>query len=497
MAVLPYISLATTGSATPQQIPVFPTLPQGWSITKTPSWPGRSLRSVSGLEWRATDQTGPRYEWELTYPILRDGSYAKNTGGTGDGFDEFHDLAGFFDLFSGGYSTFLYDDPTDNKVVGQFIGIGDGTTISFQLKRTVGTLLPGGGWTDVISAINVVSNVYNNGSPYSIFSVNHLTGQVVLPTVPTAGAIITADFTYFWYVRFTQDSMNFENFMLQLWQNKAVKFISVLPLPLPAPLPPTPNTVIDYSQFALRPVENVLNPFSPPYTSLSQSIALDGPGNLSGSQILIASVVNTNTLATVVSVESTPVLDWQLRSTLSGSGAVMEIWWADPRKLPYSTVVKVTMNFAAATTKAVLGLLTVVGPVVYKAGSPWDVNSSLPVKTISTANIISSTFSTSSTNSFPLAWVGSPDALVDASVAGDDTTTPPTQSTTFMGQAGGNANASLTTLSAVPWGGLSGRPEPPPYVGGVLRLASVLGGSTNVNPGNFPWLMITDSLGGS
>ena len=235
MAVLPYISLATTGSATPQQIPVFPTLPQGWSITKTPSWPGRSLRSVSGLEWRATDQTYPRYEWELTYPILRDGSYAKHTGGTGDGYDEFHDLAGFFNLFAGGFSTFLYDDPTDDSVVGQTIATGDGSTSVWQLVRTVGGELPGGGWSDPIYAVNTILAVYLDGAPTDGYTVNYLSGQIRLCPAPADGVVVTVDFAYYWYARFMQDSMNFENFMVQLWQNKLVKFTSVI---VPGALPP-------------------------------------------------------------------------------------------------------------------------------------------------------------------------------------------------------------------------------------------------------------------
>ena len=346
MAILPYISLATTGSATPQQIPVFPTLPQGWSITKTPSWPGRSLRSVSGLEWRATDQTYPRYEWELTYPILRDGSYAKHTGGTGDGYDEFHDLAGFFNLFAGGFSTFLYDDPTDDSVVGQYIATGDGVNSVFQLQRTIGGTLPGGGWTDPIYAINAIKAVYLNGTPTMNYMVNYTSGQIRICPSLGNGVVVTVDFTYYWYVRFMQDSMNFENFLLQLWQNKSVKFTS---FPNPGALPPPcssgPPPTIDGIVSGTVTTSGATTITTPTLTTAHAGV------------IIYARFVTANGLAGGTRTSTTgPLIDtmgltWTQRLVVDSAGGGAsgpnsfreEIWWAYSPTIFSGTV---TANFS-------------------------------------------------------------------------------------------------------------------------------------------------------
>ena len=44
---------------------------------------------------------------------------------------------------------------------------------------------------------------------------------------PPSGQAITADFTYWFRVRFADDTAEFENFMYQLWQSKQIKLQSV------------------------------------------------------------------------------------------------------------------------------------------------------------------------------------------------------------------------------------------------------------------------------
>ena len=58
------------------------------------------------------------------------------------------------------------------------------------------------------------------------YSVDPATGLVTFETAPGSGLIITADFTYYFRCRFTEDKYDFENFMLQLWQLKKLTFIS-------------------------------------------------------------------------------------------------------------------------------------------------------------------------------------------------------------------------------------------------------------------------------
>ena len=136
---------------------------------------------------------------------------------------------GFFMLCQGAFGTFLFRDPSDDRVTGQQIGVGDASTTVFQLQRAMGTTLPGGGFQEPIVAPNVVSAVYLDGitqSPAS-YSVDPKTGLVTFETAPGGGLIITTDFTYYFRCRFVDDSYAFENFMFQLWQLKKLTFISV------------------------------------------------------------------------------------------------------------------------------------------------------------------------------------------------------------------------------------------------------------------------------
>jgi uncharacterized protein (TIGR02217 family) len=205
---------------------IFPTLPGlGWSVTKAPRFATRVQKAVSGRELRVLDQPVPIWTWTLTYSLLRDKWDTRGPGGLGVGYDELRTLAGFLLQQQGSFQPFLFDDPTDDAIIGQPIGTGDSSASAFQLVRTLG------GFTEPITAPNTVSALYCNGvlqNPAN-YSVDSASGMVTFGTPPTEGQMITADFTYWFWVRFGDDTAEFENFMYQLWQLKQVKLQSVLP----------------------------------------------------------------------------------------------------------------------------------------------------------------------------------------------------------------------------------------------------------------------------
>ena len=90
-----------------------------------------------------------------------------------------------------------------------------------QLVRTFG------GFVEPITAPNVVSNIYFNGTPQSGWSVDPDTGIVTL-TTPPGSQTVTADFSYYFRCHFTDDTSEFENFMSQIWSAKEIKFESIL-----------------------------------------------------------------------------------------------------------------------------------------------------------------------------------------------------------------------------------------------------------------------------
>jgi uncharacterized protein (TIGR02217 family) len=201
---------------------VFPALPGlAWSVTKSPTFQTRIQRAVSGRELRALDYPYPLWQFTLVFDLLRDNPAA--------GYDELRTLMGFFMLCQGAFGTFLFRDPSDDRVTGQQIGVGDASTTVFQLQRAMGTTLLGGGFQEPIVAPNIVSAVYLDGITQSPagYSVDPNTGLVTFETAPGGGLIITTDFSYYFRCRFVDDSYAFENFMFQLWQLKKLTFISV------------------------------------------------------------------------------------------------------------------------------------------------------------------------------------------------------------------------------------------------------------------------------
>jgi len=203
---------------------VFPTLPGlAWSVTKSPTFQTRIQRAASGRELRALDYPYPLWQFTLVFDLLRDNPAA--------GYDELRTLMGFFMLCQGAYGPFLFRDPSDERVAGQRIGVGNASTTVFQLQRAMGTSLPGDGFQEPIVAPNVVSAVYLDGitqNPAS-YSIDPDTGLVTFENAPGSGLIITTDFSYYFRCRFIDDSYAFENFMYQLWQLKKLTFISVRP----------------------------------------------------------------------------------------------------------------------------------------------------------------------------------------------------------------------------------------------------------------------------
>ncbi len=201
---------------------IFPALPGlAWSVTKSPTFQTRIQRAVSGRELRALDYPYPLWQFTLVFDFLRDNPAA--------GFDELRTLMGFFMLCQGAFGTFLFQDPSDDRVSGQQIGTGDTLRTVFQLQRTMGETLPGGGFLEPILAPKVVSAVYFNGiiQDPAGYSVDSMTGLVTFNAAPGSGLIITADYSYYFRCRFVDDSYAFENFMFQLWQLKKLTFISV------------------------------------------------------------------------------------------------------------------------------------------------------------------------------------------------------------------------------------------------------------------------------
>src|SRR5215472_10370373 len=209
---------------------VFPTDLPGltWSVMKAPKFTTRVQTSISGRELRVPDQVYPIWTWTLQYSFLRDQRDTRFGNALGTGYDELRELMGFYTRQQGSFNTFLYQDPTDDYVVNQGIGSGDGVITNYQLVRTMGGGAAGAEFTEPITQVQSIigGGPMVNGVvvPYSYIG----NGVVVLASAPPPGSLVSCTFSHWWPVRFVDDTSEFENFMYQLWSAKQIKFQSVL-----------------------------------------------------------------------------------------------------------------------------------------------------------------------------------------------------------------------------------------------------------------------------
>lgn len=191
---------------------VFPSLPGlGWSVGKYPVWNTKTQRSVSGKEVRTAFMSYPLWQFALSYEVLRAAS----------AYAELQSLLGFFNARQGAYDSFLYTDPNDNSVTDYQFGTGDGTTVAFQLTRAYG------GFIEPVMNVNTLTNIkkagvaQSNPADYTIGS----TGLVTFTTAPAIGAALTWTGSFYFRVRFLQDTAEFKEFMKNLWELNKLEFI--------------------------------------------------------------------------------------------------------------------------------------------------------------------------------------------------------------------------------------------------------------------------------
>ncbi|MDG3442475.1 DUF2460 domain-containing protein [Nitrospirillum amazonense] len=187
----------------------YPTLAGiAFGVTKTPSWNTNIQTAVTGHEVRIAQQARPRYQFTLVYEFLRDTAAA----------NELATLLGFYNQRKGAFGTFVFVDPDDNTAGGQAIGVGDGSSRTWNAVRTAG------GSVEVVGYITGMTGVYVDGAPAAY---SYAGNSVTLNSAPANGAVVTADFTYGYVCRFKDDQLELSKFAAQLWEAKTVTLISL------------------------------------------------------------------------------------------------------------------------------------------------------------------------------------------------------------------------------------------------------------------------------
>ena len=212
---------------------LYPSLVKGltYTVLKTPEFSTLVQKSPNGSELRIPQTQNPLWHWSLIYEYLYDAFNTPDNTMPYAPYTDLQALMGFFLARQGQNDDFLFLDPDDNYVGPALIGSSPNLQAQLQLVTDgagnwytpIQRNLVGGFWEDITDIATI--QVYANGVRARNYSLNGpglaLPGQSFmglylqwfsLPATP-----ITAQFNFYFRVRFETDTQDFEKFMAELW----------------------------------------------------------------------------------------------------------------------------------------------------------------------------------------------------------------------------------------------------------------------------------------
>ncbi|EMU0886111.1 DUF2460 domain-containing protein [Neisseria gonorrhoeae] len=193
---------------------VFPEFPGlKWGRKKTAVWSTGTQKSASGREFRTSYYTYPQWRFSLSFEVLR----------TKASVNELEKLAGFFNARKGSFESFLYEDPADNAVTDQPVGNTVQGVARYQLVRSMGGFIEPVSAVKERPAVKVGGTALAYGRDYTVTD----KGVLVFNTPQPPGRPITWTGGFYFRVRFTSDTVDFENVLGSLWAAKKIEFTSV------------------------------------------------------------------------------------------------------------------------------------------------------------------------------------------------------------------------------------------------------------------------------
>jgi uncharacterized protein (TIGR02217 family) len=170
-----------------------------------PGWSTTVVTTVSGHERRNANWSQARGRWNVAHGLKKREQVAL--------------LIAFFRARRGRAFGFRFKDWTDYQALAQTLGVGDGTTTSFQLVKHYAS------GSEVVTRtitkpVAGTVKLYRDGVlAASGWSVDVTTGVVTFTTAPASGVVVTADFDFDVPARFDTDQMEItiETYQLGTW----------------------------------------------------------------------------------------------------------------------------------------------------------------------------------------------------------------------------------------------------------------------------------------
>lgn len=191
---------------------VFPALDGlGFNIKRRREFKTMVFEGLSGAESRVGFRQYPKTIFLLNFEFL-----VKDQDE-----DQFIELMGFMLRHKGMLGSFLFEDPEDNTVTKQVIGVGNGVATDFQVVRNYGGIL------EPLHNINFTNAMEVDGvlMAYPDDWTRTADGLATFAIPPADGAVITWTGFYYYRVRFTADGYDFEQLVADIHSCEDVEIV--------------------------------------------------------------------------------------------------------------------------------------------------------------------------------------------------------------------------------------------------------------------------------
>jgi uncharacterized protein (TIGR02217 family) len=201
----------------------------GWNFHIAPQWSTGIQNARSGRSVRTKFRSQPLLKITISFGTSDDAFLSdKQPKPSADGsavYSDFETLFGFLNRHGGEHESFLFQglnaiDLAKFTRLGELIATADGVTTDFQLVRNVG------GWLEAVYWPQGPVVIYVDGVATAATDLGKGKYRIA---APTAGQLVTADFTLAYRVRFDADEIDFNNWMAYFWEAPTVPLITVKP----------------------------------------------------------------------------------------------------------------------------------------------------------------------------------------------------------------------------------------------------------------------------
>ena len=186
-----------------QKFPVALQSKVAYNSSKQQSWDTEVYESASGRYRSLSNQLYPKWKISVLIQPLTDA--------------EARTLMGFVAARKGGYEPFLWKDAEDYHEQGVTLA-----KISNTVYQAVAKF---GSYVEPVEYIDNVE-VYVDGTKQNASAYTVSNGYVTFGSAPASGAVVTANYDYYWKVRFNDDGMGIDHIFDNINRSQRFKLVT-------------------------------------------------------------------------------------------------------------------------------------------------------------------------------------------------------------------------------------------------------------------------------